>query len=484
MFFSVAIQAAPGNNTLYPERHKGTTMLYVLCIIAGLAVGAFAGWVFARLAAGKETAEKVSAAESRASGAEAQSALLREQEAKAAADFKGLRADLDTERQQRVRAETECRKTFEQLESEKKLLDDARSKLSDAFDSLAGKALSKSSDDFLKLARESMDKVLATAKGDLDKRQESISGLVKPLADSLKRYEEEVRTLESHRQAAYAGLTEQVKALASGQQQLQKETGNLVTALRRPEVRGRWGEITLRRVVELAGMSDHCDFTEQVSADTEWSRIRPDMLIHLPYDREIVVDAKVPLDAYLKALEAGSEQERQTQLENHAEQLRSHMKALSDKEYWKQFPTAPEFVVMFIPGESFFAAAVDCDRTLIEDSIEKRVALATPTTLMALLRVIAYGWRQQQVADNVHRMGDLGKQLYERLRVFVDHFGRVGKTLDTTVKAYNEAVGSMDSRLLPAARKFEELGASSGDEITSIEQIETTTRKPVIPDAE
>ena len=448
-------------------------MLYVLCGIAGLAIGAIIAWLKAQ--------NRTSKAEGKVSAMEATLNELRTQSdkrsQKAAEDFERLRMDLSGEREARVRAETQVKETIERLEEEKKLLAEAKERLTDAFKALAGDTLDKTTSAFLKLAKETFDKVLIEAKGDLGQRQEAIQGLVKPLSESLKQFEEHVRGLEKGRQEAYAGLTEQVKTLSKTQQQLQKETGNLVTALRTPKVVGSWGQMALERVVELSGMSEHCDFTKEVSVTTETGRLRPDMVVHLPGERQIVIDAKATFHAYQEAVAAESEDDRKEFLTKHATQIRAHMTGLANKNYWQQFETTPEFVVMFIPGESFFAAAVDLDRRLLEDAMEKGVILATPTTLLALLRAVAYGWRQEQIAKNALKISELGKQLYERMKTLADHITDIGKGLEKANSAYNSAVGSMETRVLPAARRFKDLGVThGGTEVPIIQPIETTPR--------
>jgi DNA recombination protein RmuC len=282
--------------------------------------------------------------------------------------------------------------------------------------------------------------------------------------------------MEKSRQTVFGTLEEQLRSLAKVNQQLQEETGTLVTALKAPQVRGRWGEMTLRRVAELAGMSEHCDFTEQETLTTEAVRQRPDMIVRLPGDRRIAVDAKVPLQAFIDAAAATNEDERRRHYARHAQLVRAHMNQLGARSYWEQLHPAPEMVVLFLPGESFFAAALEQDRTLIEDGMEKRVILATPTTLIALLRAVAYGWRQRQVEENTQAISDLGKQLHDRLKSFVGHFADVGNSLRRAVEAYNKATGSLESRVLVSSRRFKELGAATGEEILEIEPVDEIPR--------
>jgi len=452
-----------------------------LAALAGALIAGLLAWFVGSSRARTAVAVLVADAERRAGAAEGVVAELRAQAQRAAADFDVLRVKLDAEQEARVRAETQMVETHQRLEEERRLLDDARARLTDTFRSLAGETLGAHSRDFLRLAQENLQTVLAEARGDLGKRQEAIDGLVRPLNDSLKRFDEQIRGLESTRLKAYTSLEEQIKGLSLAQGQLQKETANLVTALRKPQVRGRWGEMTLKRVAELAGMVEHCDFTEQVSTTVEGGRVRPDMVVRLPGDREIVVDAKVSLEAYLDAVAADTEERRAEHLARHAAQMRTHLDQLAAKSYWEQFARAPEFVVMFIPGESFFAAAIESDRELVEDGLKKSVILATPTTLMALMRAVAFGWRQEQVARNAQEISDLGREVYERMRVLAGHLGKIGKGLDAATGAYNSAVGSLESRVLPAARRFKDLGAATGEEIPELEPLKNDPRAVSVP---
>ena len=358
------------------------------------------------------------------------------------------------------------------------LLEHSEARLRAAFDSLASETLRSNSELFLQLARESLGRDQVVAEGALKEREVAIAQLVLPLRSALERTEAQVQALERDRREAFATLRTQIETLAGGQAQLQRETRNLVTALRRPEVRGRWGELTLRRLVELAGLSEHADFSEQVQVGGADAALRPDLVVHMPDARDLVIDAKTPLDAYLAALDAASEEERGTALRRHAQQVETRVRELASKAYWNQFQRSPEFAVLFLPGDQFLSAALAERPELLENALAQSVIIATPSTLIALLKAVAYGWRQSAVAHNAALIRDLGQELYKRLSTFDGHLARLGQRLAGAVDAYNAAVGSLERQVLPQARRFPELGVTAAEPLPPLEPIGQLVRTP------
>jgi DNA recombination protein RmuC len=407
--------------------------------------------------------------------------LQRELDARA-----GIAADLQ---QQLTSARIEIGTLSERLEQERRaatekltLIDEAKTRLADAFNALSADALNRNNQTFLELARNTLGQQQQLAKGELEARAREIDTLVKPLRESLDKVDGRIGALEKVRAEAYGTLTEQVRSLARTQHELQQETQNLVRALRAPQVRGRWGEIQLKRVVEMAGMVEYCDFVQQETIEGEDGRMRPDMIVRLPNGRSIVVDSKAPLQAYLDAVEAGDDAVRADRLRQHAQQIREHIRKLSEKAYWDRLDATPEFVVLFLPGESFYSAALELDPGLIEGGVQQQVVLATPTTLIALLRAISYGWRQETITREAQQISALGKELYTRVRSMAHHFSDMRRALDRTVSSYNKAVSSLETRVLPSARRFKYLGAVSSDEIPQLEAVDKQARSLQAPE--
>jgi DNA recombination protein RmuC len=459
-------------------------------LLLGLAIGGGAGLLLMRAKAqhAYDRGKSVADAERAVAVEQAQARLQTIDQLNS--DLRQLEGDLRAQQATDTGRREEVAKLSTELEQERKqaaeklaVLNEAQRKLADAFKALAADALKSNNQSFLELAKTTMERFQESAQGDLAKRQQAIGELVKPVKESLEKVDSKIRDLEKAREGAYQGLREQVGSLLETQKELRSETSNLVKALRRPQVRGRWGEMQLKRVVEMAGMLEHCDFHQQQSTETSNGRLRPDLLVRLPAEKTIVVDAKAPLEAYLEAIEAPDDETRTLKLKDHARQVRNHISSLARKSYFEQFDQAPEFVVLFLPGEVFFSAALEHDPGLIEFGVGERVIVASPTTLIALLRAVAYGWRQEQLAENAKQISELGKEIYKRLVDMGGHMTRLGKTLRSATEAYNKAVGSLESRVLVSARKFKELGSTgAAAEIGELTQVETTPRRLQAPE--
>ncbi len=384
--------------------------------------------------------------------------------------------DISRLREDNVRLNCQLEAQYQVLEEKSRTLEQAHQQFESAFKSLAGDALKSNSSEFLKLAETNFKILHHRASGELEQREKAVEGMVKPIRDALEKTDQHIRRIEKEREAAFGSLTQHLKFMAQAQEQLQGETRNLVKALRRPEVRGQWGELTLKRLAELAGMVEHCDFEQQPSVTTETGKQRPDMVVRLPGGREIIVDAKAPMDAYLAAVEAQDDATRAQEIQRHARNVRTRIRELASKGYWQQFPQSPDFVVLFIPGDQFLSAALEVDARLLEDAMADKVVLATPSSLVALLRAVAYGWRQEALAENAEHIRSVGEELYERLSTFADHLGRLGNHLTRSVESYNKAVGSFDSRVLPGARKFREMGIQRKKDLPEPEPVERLPR--------
>jgi DNA recombination protein RmuC len=412
-------------------------MLLVLIAAASLLVGAALGFLLGQLRAVRRT--------------------------------ESLRVELESTR---VRLEAGARQETERIA----FLEQSEARLRASFDSLAGETLRANSELFLRLAREMLGRDQALAQGNLRERETAIAQLVEPLRSALERTDQHTNALERERRDAYAALRTQIESLASGQTQLQRETRNLVTALRRPEVRGRWGELTLRRLVELAGLSEHSDFTEQLHLFGQEGALRPDLVVHMSESRDLVVDVKTPLDAYLEALEASTDEERQQALKKHAQQVETRVRQLASKTYWAQFERSPEFAVLFLPGDQFLSAALAERPELLDAALKQSIIIATPSTLIALLKTVAYGWRRSAMTENAKLIRELGQELYRRLGAFTGHLERLGSRLGAAVDAYNASVGSLERQVLPQARRFPDLGVTTDAALPELGGIEQPVR--------
>ncbi|HEX22833.1 MAG TPA: DNA recombination protein RmuC [Chromatiales bacterium] len=377
----------------------------------------------------------------------------------------------------RLRGQRRIAELSTTLDLERRTAEDHLEKMQRSFAGLSTDALHKNNQLFLQLAQESLKRFHVQASDELEKREQAVGSLVAPIREALERAERNLRDSEKERREAYGALGQHIETLTRTQQQLHNETRNLVQALRRPEVRGRWGEMTLRRLAELAGMVDHCDFYEQEHKQGEDGALRPDMVVRMPAGREVVIDVKTPLDAYLSAMEATDAGPREQFLASHARNVRKRVQELASKAYWGQFPNAPDFVVLFIPGEQFLNAALDVDRDLLEYALARKVILATPASLVALLRAIAFGWRHESLAANAEKIRVVGESLYNRLATFAAHLGRLGRSLDSSVSQFNQAVGSFDATVMPGARRFTELGLTPAKKLDPPAQIEKGVRE-------
>lgn len=392
-------------------------------------------------------------------------------------ETKTKNADLSAKYQESIKA----------IEEQKKFVTDANTSLREAFNSLSSEALKSNNQSFLDLAKTALERHITDSRTDLEKRQQAIDAMIKPLNDSLTKFDGKIQEIEVARQGAYSEIKVFLDGVKGTTEKLQKETNTLVTALKTSHIRGRYGEIALKRIVEFAGMSEFCDFEEQTTVTTEDGRLRPDLIVNLPGQRRIIVDAKVPLASYIQAFETTDDKEKANFLSSHAVAVKAHLKDLGSKAYWNQFNDAPDFVIMYLHIESSFGAALEVDRTLIEEGINNKVIIATPTTLITMLKTIAFSWQQEKVAENIYHMRDAGIELYNRVTTLIQHIAAVGNNLNSATQNYNKAVGSLESRFIPQVRRLKDIGGILMDkDIPDLNPIETAIRPlaeiPIISD--